>query len=89
MPKMGNQHYERILTDNRQLGPYPMEKLKRVEQPTTRMTPSSKIDSFVPSKVALASRAKPRTDSDRPRLPWAVSRVLARATCSKGAFGKW
>jgi len=30
--------YERISTGKHQLGPYPMEKLKRVEQPTTRIT---------------------------------------------------
>jgi ferredoxin len=30
--------YEGILTGKEQLGPFPMEKLKRVEQPTTRIT---------------------------------------------------
>jgi len=30
--------YERISTERHQLGPYPMEKLKRVEQPTTQIT---------------------------------------------------
>lgn len=35
---MEKQYYDGILTQRRQLGPYPMEKLKRVEQPTTRIT---------------------------------------------------
>ncbi len=30
--------YKRILTGNEQLGPYPMERLKRVDRPTTRIT---------------------------------------------------
>ncbi len=30
--------YEGILTGTKQLGPYPMEKLKRVDQPTTKVT---------------------------------------------------
>ena len=33
-----NWAYEGILTETGQLGPYPMEKLKRVEQPTTKIT---------------------------------------------------
>jgi reductive dehalogenase len=31
-----------VLTDNTQLGPYPMEKLKHIEEPTTRITDSVK-----------------------------------------------
>ena len=33
-------YYEGILTDRRQLGPFPMDKVPRVEQPTTRITDS-------------------------------------------------
>ena len=35
---MKNKQYDGILTGKRQLGPYPMEKLRRVERPTTRIT---------------------------------------------------
>ena len=31
-------NYEGILTGTKQLGPYPMEKLKQVGQPTTKIT---------------------------------------------------
>ena len=40
MPKISD--YKGILTGTEQLGPYPMEKLKRVEQPTTRITDNIK-----------------------------------------------
>jgi 3-chloro-4-hydroxyphenylacetate reductive dehalogenase len=35
---MSNRNYPKILRDNSQLGPYPMEKLKRVDVPTTLIT---------------------------------------------------
>ena len=36
---MNNQEgYPDILAGRRQLGPYPMERLKRVDKPTTRIT---------------------------------------------------
>ena len=36
---MNNQsYYQTILTDKRQLGPYPMDRLRQVENPTTKIT---------------------------------------------------
>jgi reductive dehalogenase len=35
---MAEQPYQKIMSHRRYLGPYPMEKLKRVEKPTTRIT---------------------------------------------------
>ena len=40
MPKKSG--YGRILTGGEQLGPFPMERLKQVEQPTTRITDNIK-----------------------------------------------
>ena len=36
----GSRSYPGILTGRLQLGPYPMERLRRVETPTTRITDS-------------------------------------------------
>jgi len=37
---MGNHDYETLLNSRHQLGPYPMERLKRVDRPTTQITDS-------------------------------------------------
>lgn len=55
---MGNRKHKNILTDKRPLGPFPVNRLKRVERPTTRVTNSGQRIDLRDLAYGLAARGE-------------------------------
>jgi reductive dehalogenase len=91
---MAEQPYQKIMSHRRYLGPYPMEKLKRVEKPTTRITDDVKRFDERQHGFARAMRGElgpvPRQEMMRfvPKFPLGASFTRTMAPLTQAVDGE-